>query len=320
MERAFEKSLCLGTGIPFVLLLIVISVPNTIILIVLYRNPLRCFRKTFSVFLVFIAAVDLYVGLVVCSAEATTRFLCAFGDRQFPQEGEIPRLLGYIGINSSILLVTAMSVDRYVCVVYPHFYLRKVKPRKIVFCNSIIVVFSSIFASLQLAGISMDVYIAIDIHLHTTFPLATSTLAYLGMFFVLRKRSRVDCQSQPSTLGNPTLRDMRQRKIAQMERKFATTSFILLFFLVLSLVPYFIAILIEANCSGCRGNKWLFVLRESSIVFLFLNSTVNPFLTTFRINELKHSVKIVVGLRRHEKLNSSGNFLPPTSLGNVVSI
>ena len=319
-SREFETSLCLGTAIPFLLLLFVISVPNTIILIVLYRNPLRCFRKTFSVFLVFIAAVDLYVGLVVCSGEATTRFMCAFGDRPFPQEGDITRLLGYIGVNSSILLVTAMSVDRFVSVVYPHFYLSKVKPRQLIFCNTTIVVFSSIFASLQLSGISMDVYIMIDIHLHTTFPLATSTLAYLGIFFVLRKRSRVDFQRQTSRISNPTLHDIRQRKVAQMERKFATTSFIILLFLVLSLVPYFIAILIGANCSACLGQRWLFVLRESSIVFLFLNATVNPLLTTFRINELKHSVKIVLGLRRQDNVNSSGNFLPPTSLANVVSI
>lgn len=322
MERGFEKSLCLGTGIPFVFLSLAISVPNAIILIVLYKNPLRCFRKTFSVFLVFIAAVDLFVGIVVCAGEAVMRFLCAFADKNVPTDGDIIKVLGYIGVNSSILLVTAMSVDRFLSVVYPHFYLRKVKPRKLVFCNSIILVFSSIFASLQLAGISMDVYITIDIHLHTTFPLATSTLAYLGIFIVLRKRSRVDSLKEASMPINLTLRNMRQRNIAQIERKFATTSFVILIFLVLSLVPYFIAILLEANCSGCRGQKWLFVLRESAVVFLFLNSTVNPFLTTLRINELKLSVKIVLGLRRpphQDNLNSSGNWQQPTSLANAVS-
>lgn len=141
MERAFEKSLCFGTGIPFALLSIVISVPNAIVLTALYRNPLRCFRKTFSVVLVFMPAVDLYVGIVVCSSEAITRFLCAFGDKKITQEGDIARILGYIGVNSSILLVTAMSVDRFVAVVFPHFYLHKVKPRKLVLCNTSIVVF-----------------------------------------------------------------------------------------------------------------------------------------------------------------------------------
>jgi hypothetical protein len=142
----------------------------------------------------------------------------------------------------------------------------------------------------------------------------------MGIFFVLRKRSRVDFQRQTSMPSNPTLHDMRRLKTAQMERKFATTSFIILLFLIISLVPYFVAILLEANCHGCRDQKWLFVLRESTIVVLFLNSAVNPFLTTFRINELKHSVKIVLRLRRQHGLSSSGNFLPPTSLGNVVSL
>ena len=319
MERAFEKSLCLGTGIPFALLSI-ISVPNAVVLMALYRNPLRCFRKTFSVVLVFMSAVDLYVGLVVSSSEAITRFLCAFGDRKIIQEGDIARLLGYIGVNSSILLVTAMSVDRFVSVVFPHFYLHKVKPRTVALCNTGIVIFSSIFASIQLTGIPIDIYLLIDVHLHTTFPLVTTMLAYIGIFFVLKKRSRVDFQRQTSLPSNPTLLDRRRLKTAQMERKIATTSFLILLFLIMSLIPYFVAILLEANCDGCRGQKWLFALRESLSIVLFLNSVVNPFLTAFRINELKHSVKIVLGLRKQSGLSSSGSFLPQTSLANVVTL
>ena len=320
MERTFEKYLCLGTGISFAVLIFLISVPNAVILIAFYRNPLHCFRKTFSVFLAFIASVDLFVGSAVCTVETATRFLCAFGDKQFPQEGDIPRLLGYIGINSSILLVTAMSVDRFVSVVCPHFYLRKVKPKQLVVWNAIIVAFSAIFASLQLSEIPMDVYISVDIHLHTTFPLVTTTLAYLGIFFVLRKRSRIDFQRQTSMPSNPTLHDMRQLRRTQTERKFAATSFLILFVLIISLVPYFASMVVEANCSGCRGQKWLLVLRESSVAFLFLNSTVNPFLTAFRINELKYSVKFVLRLRRQGNLSSVGSFLPPPSLRNTASI
>ena len=97
MEGDFEKSLCLGKGISFLFLLCLISVPNIFILIVLHRNPLRCFRKAFSVFLVFIVAVNLFIGIVVCSGETLMRFLCAFG---IPQEGDIPRILGYIELTA----------------------------------------------------------------------------------------------------------------------------------------------------------------------------------------------------------------------------
>ena len=262
MERAFEKSVCLGTSIPFGLLSIIISVPNAIMLLALYRNPLRCFRKTFSVFLVFMAAVDLYVGLVARSSEAIARFLCAFGDRQITQEGEIAKILGYIGVNSSILLVTAMSLDRFVAVVFLHFYLHTVKPRKLALGNTSIVVFSSIFASIQLTGIPIHVYLLIDIHLYTTFPLTSTILAYMGIFFVLRKRSRVDFQRQTSMPSNPTLVDRRRLKTAQMERKIATTSFLIVLSLIISLISYLVAIILEANCDGCFGQQWLFPLRE----------------------------------------------------------
>ena len=320
MERAFEKSVCLGTAVAYAFLLFFISLPNGLILVALYRNPLRCFRKAFSVFLAFIAAVDLFNGVVACFGKVIIRFICAFGEGQISQEGDIITILEYTGVNSSILLVTAMTVDRFISVVFPHFYLHKVNPWKLVACNTTIVIFSSIFASLQLTGISIDVYVSIDIHLHTTFPLATCFSAYLGIFFVLRKRSRVDLQRQSCTLNNPELHDMRRLRVAQMERKLVTTSFFILLFLIISLVPYFAAILLEENCSGCGGKKWFLVLRESTIAFLYINSMVNPFLTTYRIKELQHSVKKFLGLMRRDTENNSVSVLPPTSLRNAFSM
>ena len=298
MERDFENSLCLGSGIIFLVLLFAISVPNGFILVVLYKNPLRCFRKPFSVFLVFIAVVNLFNGVVVCSGEAVMRFLCVFNDQKIPQEGDIVMILVYIGINSSMLLVTAMSVDRFVAVICPHFYLNKVKPRELVISNTIICVFASIFASLQLAEISMDIYRLVDVHLYITFPLTTTSSAYFGIYIFLRKRYRDDLQRQPEMATNPTLYNMKRLRVAQMERKFATTSFLILLFLFVSLIPYYIENFLDFKCPECRKQRWFFAFRESSLLFLFLNSVVNPFLTALRVDGLKQSAKIILRLRR----------------------
>ena len=309
MNRDFEKALCLGSGTAFAFLLLFISVSNGFIMVVLYGNPLRCFRKSFSMFLVFITAVDLFIGTVVCSGEAVMRFLCAFGDGQIPQEEDV-KILGYFGINSSVLL--AMSVDRLIATLWSHFYRRKISPRTVVLFITVIYVFSLIFTLLQLAGVSMDVYRIIDVHLHTTFPLATTTLAYLAIFFFLRKRARVALQKQTISARNSTLRDIHRIKNARMERKIAATSFLILLLLIISLLPYFVVTLLYEKCNDCSKQRWFYTLKESSTVFLFVNSTVNPFLMTFRINELKHSLKIVLGLTRRNK--DQGLTLPTATL------
>ena len=319
MEIHFEKEICLGTGISFMILSFLIVVPNGIVLYVLYRNPLRCFRKAFSVFLAFISGVDFFVGTVVCIGETTLRYLCAFSDHSLPQEGDILKIIAYAAINSSILLVTAMSVDRFLAVVFPHFHLRKVSPRKAVYFNTAVIIFSIIFALLQLhPGISVEVYRNVDQYLHAVFPLCTSTLCYLGIFFVLRKQSsRISLQREEAVPSNLTLQNMRRVRRAQMERRFATTSFFILACLILSLTPYFVAIIIAAHCASCGEQNWFFVLAEASVGFLFLNSAANPFLTTFRISELKKSVKIVLHATQDGNITNLGDFqLPPTSLRN----
>ena len=130
-------------------------------------------------------------------------------------------------------------------------------------------------------------YISIDIHLHTTFPLIRTSLSHLGIFFVLRKRARVDFQRREANSTNAHLGDMRAITRVKREWKFVTTPFLILLFLIISLIPYFASILVEADCSGCRGQKWLIALRESSVVFLFLNSTVNPLLQTTTATAVK---------------------------------
>ena len=297
MENHFEKQICLGTGISFLFLSLLIVIPNGIVLIAVYKNPLRCFRRPFAVFLRFIPAVDFLTGAVVCIGQSVTRLLCAFNEQSVPIEGNFLIIFQYIGLNSSVLLVTAMSVDRLIAVVFPHFYLRKVKPRHLFLFDSAIIIFSVTFASLQLySGISTDVYRMIDQYLHAILPLSTSTLCYMGIFFTLRKQSsRIDIQRECS---NPVLHDMRQARRVQMEKKFVTTSFFILLSLIVSLIPYLVAIIIEAKCHNCVVSDWYSLLINSSIVFLFLNSAVNPFLTMFRINELNKSVKIVLQLRQ----------------------
>ena len=307
MERNFEKELCLGSGITFLILLFIISVPNGFVLFVLLKNPLRFPRRSFTVFSTFICATDLFVGLVVCSGEALMRFFCAFGDRGLPQEGDVPRVLSYIGINSSILLVTAMSIDRFIAVVFPHTYRQKSKPKTVVVVNVCIVIFSSIFASIQLSDVSFDVYLRIDLHLHTTFPLCTTSMAYLAIFFFLKKQSRIVRQKQITM--SSSLNERRQEREGKMERKFATTSFLILLFLILSLIPYFTIATVEIHCESCSGQDWFLALKQSCIVFLFLNSVINPFLASFRISELKRSCAIVLGLRRQVIETTSSHFL-----------
>ena len=295
MERYFEKQVCLGSGIAYVILLFMISVPNGFVLFVLLKNPLRCPRRSFSVFIAFICATDLFLGLVVSSGKVLTRFLCAFGDRGLPQEGDVMEVLSYIGVNSSILLVTALSIDRFIAVVFPHTYRQKSKPKTVVVVNLCIVIFSSIFALIQLSDISLHLYLTIDLHLHTTFPLCTTSMAYLGIFFFLKKQSRIVRQQQITVRMGSSLNERRQEREGKMERKFATTSFVILVFLIVSLIPYFTITIVEIHCESCSEQNWFLVVKESCIVFLFLNSFINPFLASFRTNELKKSCAIVLG-------------------------
>ena len=309
MERSLEKQLCLGSGIAYLILVFMISLPNGFVLLVLVKNPLRCPRRGFYVFFFFICTMDLFVGPVVSSGRALTGFWCAFRDRGLSRKGDVTRVLAYFGVNGSILLVTAMSIDRFIAVVFPHTYRRNLKPKTVVVVNICIVIFSSIFASIQLSDISLHVYHTIDLHLHFTLPLCTTSIAYLGIFFSLKKQSRIVRQKQITVPMGSSLNDRRQERKRKMESKFAMTSFLIILFLILSLIPYFTITIVGIHCESCSEQHWFLALKESSIPFVFLNSVVNPFLASFRINELKRSCMIVLRWQRQDVETTASHFL-----------
>ena len=72
-----------------------------------------------------------------------------------------------------------------------------------------LVIFSAIFATLQLSSISVGVYRVIDQHLNTTFPLCVTTLCYLGIFFALRRKSsRVGFETRRTIPSSGTIQDL----------------------------------------------------------------------------------------------------------------
>ena len=206
-------------------------------------------------------------------------------------------------------VILKKSFVRFIAVVFPHTYRQKSKPKTVVVVNVCIVIFSSIFASIQLSDVSFDVYLKIDLHLHTTFPLCTTSIAYLAIFLFLKKQSRIVRQKQITVAMSSSLNERRQERESKTERKFATTSFLILLFLILSLIPYFAIATVEIHCESCSGQDWFLAVKESCIVFLFLNSVINPFLASFRISELKRSCAIVLGLQRQVTETTSSHFL-----------
>ena len=72
------------------------------------------------------------------------------------------------------------------------------------------------------------------------------------------------------------------------------------------MIPYFVVILIEANCNCFHEQNWLLILRVTSEIFLSVNSTINPILTTFRLKELKQSIEVMLCGR--ENINNVADF------------
>lgn len=290
MYTASMIAICICSAAMAGILSIVAMVANGVLLYVMYKDPLRCFRKPISVVIAALAMQDFLTGSVVGTLHIRNEISCETIPERTPVTGSFKNIIGLFSINNGTLLVMCLSIERLIAVALPFYYRATASSRKTQLCAVCIVVYSLIFCLLQLSGIPEGVYSALQLHLNMTFPLIAVLIFNFALLRVLRGyRKRVSSMS--SDASDSSFSAAAEKRI-DIDKQFALTAFLIVLFLVLSHSPYYLMTLIEVHCSHCNG-EWVVSCRRISLPFLFINAACNPFTYTFRIPECRRSLKVL---------------------------
>ena len=120
MDTKENRIVCLSTGCITLLLCIATTVTNFLLLVVLYKDPVKCFRKPISIFIATVAVLDFLTGAIVDVGRLRKQVICIIGEDSPPTPGDFTVSVAFFTVNSSTLTIVAMSTERFVAVVYPH--------------------------------------------------------------------------------------------------------------------------------------------------------------------------------------------------------
>ncbi|XP_022782147.1 dopamine receptor 1-like [Stylophora pistillata] len=254
---------------------------NGLLLFVIYRDPLKCFRRPFAVLITGLAITDATVGAIGDTTSAKNEFYCI---KNRDGHTSFDYVIDYFIDNSATVLVVALSVDRLTAVAFPFFYRFSIKN-----VHSVIVVISVwlyclVFSLLRLSNIPEEIYDSIDVHLHVTFALSTTAVIYCVIYFIIPRRRKLFPGEEIS--GQKA---EQHRRNLQRENEFAFTAFLILLVLVLTQIPYLVLTVIESNCESCLGSRWFFVTNKFSDFLLCVSSIANPFLYGWRMKQFRNS-------------------------------
>ena len=227
---------------------------------------------------------------------------------------------------SATLLILVMSVERFLAVTFPHFYRQSVTSKRAKLCIIAVCTHCFVFSLLQLAEVDLGLWEAVDLYLHTMFPIIFVIVIYTAIYVILRKqRNKLQSISDKMKENDATLNQKRRRNQTQKqknERQIVVTAFFITLLLILAFLLHTIVIIEAANCKNCVAKEWLAVFNKVAIPFVFINSAANPFVYVLRLRDPRRSIKMTLGWSIGNKINVAVEHgeTKITGLGNNSSV
>lgn len=264
-------------------LLMLIAVPgNLLICVAVVRDPFKTLRTPFNLCLLNIAAADLVVGLGVLPLSIAYHVLEGMG-LYYPALLKTLHLVFFISCSASVLGIAALSLDRYICVTSPLKYRLRLTSSRVKKASLIIWLISVVFPF---------TYLYVDFIIYT-FVFVTTTILFtlVILVFVNHKISR-SLQSQRKQLQSLADGEIMTSRLIQRDERVTKTFLLFLGAFMVLTVPSLSFSYVLNFGSSCDCVSF-HIFRDLQFVSILFPSSVNPFIYSLRLPNIRNVIKVV---------------------------
>lgn len=300
---------------------------NVLVLVAVYMDPLKCFRKPTTVFVLNLSVADLICGLIVEPSFAFKYYTRYLGQAS---SAELRKLAGafYVAggtistatLSSSFLLVLQLSVVQYVAIGYPHKYKSFITKSRALFCVLATWVYFvgfsllSAFAGTHQPVLFMKIHLTLHATLISTLLVIVLLLSYRAFRRRLLQRPRMSSRMELNTLGHKTPNERNQYSVRSPcktkktpERQFTLMTFYLAAVLLFSALPHVITlyIFLYKKPSSFQEEVYINIAVRISDLFLFLKVAADPFVFAWRLPDYRDSLVLAVKCKAKPMLTNA---------------
>ena len=294
------------------IVLIFFTVPsNFLICLAVYKERRTLLRNAFNCLVVNLAFADLVVGVVVLTISTYVHLLEAITNHPNLPVLPVGHVSYFICCTASTLSLTAMAADRYIAVLHPVLYRNKIIPRR-----ALIV---SICIWLVSISLPLAVYFQIGF-IKYAFIFANTAIAATLMIFVFSYISiyrKLHAQFEMSSQLQSSLNsESAQKRALEREKRIAKTFVLILAAYLICYTPSCVIIYILNFCRSCSciTIHWL---RDLQYVFIWVNSSLNPFLYSWQIPHFRIAVLAQLPCKRDRRRADLNEIFPIDQLSGV---
>ena len=298
----------LGTAICLIILSPVTVISNVLLLLTIFKDPLKCFRTPATHFIVALALVDFTTGVFIEPFFIMGRMLQYFTwslvlREPYKSLSQFGVLFSYVGLNSSFLLVLGLIWSQYIAITFPHRYRSIVTTRRVLACIVLSCVYFIVFILLQFAGVQLQTLFQVDLHLHSTL---IEVLLILGSFMLLRSfrkfaktSRRLRARTENSEAQNTRRHAGTTRNNKVSKRQFTIVTLLLSGILIVCALPHIILVHVSLYMKHETLQERLDIRAGITIgdEMMFLKVALDVFIYAWRLTKYRRSLKIVLGCR-----------------------
>ncbi|XP_078361366.1 uncharacterized protein LOC144645685 [Oculina patagonica] len=297
----------LATGISLAILSPVTITSNVLLLLTIFKDPLKCFRTPATYFIVPLALVDLMTGLFI------EPFFIIYRVASYVQWSPSPgepyhslNLIGMwfssVGLNSSFLLVLGLILTQFIAITFPHRYRSAVTTRRVLVCVVVSLVYFTGFVLLQFVGVSTFTLLQVDLHLHTTLItilLIASSAMLLRSYRRYAKASRRFESARSYENQEGSNRPLTNRI---SERQFTIVILLLSGILIVCTLPHLITVHISFYTKQETQQERLDLSAAITIgdEMMFVKVALDAFIYAWRLTKYRRSLKLVLTCRANQ--------------------
>ena len=261
---------------------------NSLLLFIIYRDPLRCLRTPTTFLIANLGVADFLVGAFVGFGRTVEMYFLYHGRQEPPYLNTFQYFMGGLAVFAAVCSIMAMSWDRFVAVTDHINYKSRVTVKKVKFCILGIWLNALFLAFLPAAGVKTVNFLFAYCYSHILLPAVVLTVIYIVVFRTLSQK-----------LKNFKNSPIETRRNLHSERRLALAIFLVLIVFYTCFSPFFVKVHLWFFCAGCETSASFLIYHFISNDILSLSSLLDPVIYAWRLQRFRKTLLKVLGLRRN---------------------
>ncbi|KXJ14917.1 Trace amine-associated receptor 7h [Exaiptasia diaphana] len=258
-----------------------------IIWTVFYDENLR--SSTFNFLLALLAVTDFLVGLLV-EPMFCALLGCFVNGCHSPCQFTMYVMMVLVCSGLTMVILLAASVERYLAIEYPNFYLKYVTGKRVIITTIMtsVAVIACVMASIAFLNSNCPSLNRVPVVLATTFSALVILYCSVKVQLTAYRQSRTIAQ-QKESVQQPNEQQQQEQRLKDYKKVFMMT--VLVGLMVAFYIPFMIVAVIEAVWGKDVTREFKYLSAAVCLTFLQLQSLINPIFMSLRLSYIRQGIK-----------------------------